>query len=614
MALVVLGAVGCDTPIGADRTTSRQAYRQIHDNVVSHAVPSRDTRVVLHRFEQEEVFEKSPETTLRLLHEQAVLRKERGMLFALAELNYLAGERLRRNMVKPWDARDPRDFYLASAVYAWWFLFGDSPAPPPLSFDERFRTACDVYNRGLGWALTGWRSTNAHAFVAGGERRLPVGSLRLELKLDGFPWALREFDHFAVADQFVVRGLSVRNRQPGLGAPLVAVTKPQAIKGVPRAVPATIFLRLDSSLAELGQKPLRGSLELYSTFETDSVRLGEKSVPLETDTTVSTAYALNQSSVWKLGMSQFLSGEEKVPSDVYLTQPYRPGRVPVVFVHGTFSSPVWWAEMFNTLSADAELRRRYQFWYFIYNSGNPTPYSACRLRESLRVKLKELDPEGKDAALQQMVVIGHSQGGLLTKLTATDTGDQLLQVLLGTNVTKTAKLSAKKQALLREYLCYDALPFVKRVIFVSTPHRGSYLAGNFARNLTRRLVTLPTSVVKRAGELTGLRDDLGIPLQLRRLPTSLDSMSPKNPLFLALADIPLAPGVKGHSIIAVQGDGDYHKGRDGLVSYESAHLDYVESEFVVRSVHSCQGKPPTIDEVRRILHQHLTGLSVTAAQ
>ena len=78
--------------------------------------------------------------------------------------------------------------------------------------------------------------------------------------------------------------------------------------------------------------------------------------------------------------------KNRFPSDVYLTRPYQPGRVPVVFVHGTFSSPIWWAEMINTLSADPVLSKRCQFWYFIYNSGNPVVYSADQLREALRPK------------------------------------------------------------------------------------------------------------------------------------------------------------------------------------------------------------------------------------
>jgi hypothetical protein len=85
-------------------------------------------------------------------------------------------------------------------------------------------------------------------------------------------------------------------------------------------------------------------------------------------------------------------------------------------------------------------------------------------------------------------------------------------------------------------------------------------------------------------------------------------MSPNNPFLLALADLPLAPGITGHSIIPVQGDGDYHEGKDGLVSYQSAHVDYVESEFIVRGDHSCQGRPVTIEEVRRILHEQLSTL------
>ena len=78
-------------------------------------------------------------------------------------------------------------------------------------------------------------------------------------------------------------------------------------------------------------------------------------------------------------------------------------------------------------------------------------------------------------------------------------------------------------------------------------------------------------------EFVGLSETLHFPKELRATPTSLDSMSGKNPFLLALAEIPLAPGVKCHSIIAVQGDGDYHEGKDGIVAYSSAHVDYVES-------------------------------------
>ena len=39
--------------------------------------------------------------------------------------------------------------------------------------------------------------------------------------------------------------------------------------------------------------------------------------------------------------------------------------------------------------------------------------------------MTRLDPEGKDAALRRMVLIGHSQGGLLVKMQSISTGDRL---------------------------------------------------------------------------------------------------------------------------------------------------------------------------------------------
>lgn len=602
-----LGLTACRAPVGADRAAPALVYRQTHENAVSHAEPSRDTWTVLQRFDQREQFEKSPEATLQLIQQKVVERPDRSLLFALSELHYLAGERLRRG-VKPWEPRDARDYYLAAAAYAWFFLFGDAPEAPPGAFDPRFRTACDLYNYSLGWALTERRGTNAVAVLAGGTRRLPVGQMEMKFEPGAFPWPLTEFDRFVVADHFLVRGLSVRNRQSGLGAPLVGVTTLDPATGLSRTVPATALLRFAGTLSDLAQGRTQGTLELYSALDANAVQVGSHSVPLESDTTVALAYTLNQSLLWSLGMRQFLSFKEKIPSGVYLTEPYHPGKVPVVFVHGTFSSPVWWAEMVNTLSGDSELRKHFQFWQFIYNSGNPTTYSAVRLRESLTAKLKELDPDAKDAALRQMVVIGHSQGGLLTKFAATDTGDRLWQAVLKTNRLDGLGLTAEQQALIRRYACYEALSFVERVVFISTPHRGSYLANSFARRWARRFVSLPGKLVSMSKEFAGLTERLDLPKGFGSGATSLDSMSPKNPLLLALAELPLAPGVKGHSIIAVRGDGDFHQGKDGLVTYESAHLDYVESEFIVRGPHSCQGLPPTIEEVRRILREHLSSL------
>jgi len=144
---------------------------------------------------------------------------------------------------------------------------------------------------------------------------------------------------------------------------------------------------------------------------------------------------------------------------------------------------------------------------------------------------------------------------------------------------------------------------VKRVVFISTPHRGSYQATGWALNLIDRLIRLPGTLVSQFGDLLAQPAFAG--LHTSRLPTSVDNMSPGHPFLRALTDLPIDPGITAHSIIAVLGDGPVTGKTDGVVAYESAHIDGVESEKVVRSGHSTQGRPETIDEVRRILREHI---------
>ena len=95
---------------------------------------------------------------------------------------------------------------------------------------------------------------------------------------------------------------------------------------------------------------------------------------------------------------------------------------------------------------------------------------------------------------------------------------------------------------------------MKRVVFIATPHRGSYLSGGFARRLAQRLVSLPGALVSRGKDMLRLTEGSDAGKFFRgKMPTSLDGMSPKNPGLLAMADIPVVPAVKAHSIIPVDG-------------------------------------------------------------
>jgi pimeloyl-ACP methyl ester carboxylesterase len=425
---------------------------------------------------------------------------------------------------------------------------------------------------------------------------------------ENFPSRLDEFEEILLADQYRVRGFSVRNRTGGIGTPLICVRPLDTNLGIHLSVPATILLRAPLSLAEVASGQGTFSLELYSDFHTPSVTIGGTQVPLELDLTTFRAYTLSQSKVWKLGRLQFLAPSQYIPSHLILNQPFEPNRIPVVYVHGTFSTPIAWAEIANTLTADPVLRQHYQIWAFFYGSGNPFVYSIADLRSALTAKVRELDPQGTNEALRQMVIIGHSQGGLVTKGTVIDTGDRMWRQI-SKRPLEDLNISEARREELRRLLFLKPLPFVKRVIFVSTPHRGSFLANSRARRLAQRLVSLPGELFSSRTNLLALMKGTEMGEFLHgRMPTSLDSMSPENPALQAMAKIPVAPSVKAHSIIPVLGKGDYRKGNDGVVTYQSAHVDYVQSDLVVHGKHSCLNLPATIEEVRRILYLHLSEL------
>ena len=204
-----------------------------------------------------------------------------------------------------------------------------------------------------------------------------------------------------------------------------------------------------------------------------------------------------------------------------------------------------------------------------------------------------------------MVIIGHSQGGLLAKMMVIDSGDKLWN-LVSKEPIDELQLKESTRELLQESLFVKHLPFVRCVIFIATPHRGSFIAGWRPSQWITRFIKLPGNVLLGIADLLQeSQQELAFASTGGRIPTSVDNMTPWNPFIKTLARIPIAPDVSAHSIIAVKEGMPVEKGNDGVVSYKSAHLENVESEYVVRSPHSCQANPHTIAEVRRILLQQL---------
>jgi hypothetical protein len=414
-----------------------------------------------------------------------------------------------------------------------------------------------------------------------------------------------------------VEGFKNDYRSDGLGAPLAAGLTPSAqpddglVLPPKLRIPTSAVLEMDDPRRQLTGGALDARLALYTIYDTDSIRIGGQDVPLEYDQTAVRALFAVEGKGWTRELSGLLNNalvglnDRSAKDNLFALEPHRRGRIPVVLVHGTASSPFRWADLVNDLLEDKEIRDHYEFWFFAYNTGNPIPISANVLRHSLEDAVKSLGGVQADPALGRMVVIGHSQGGLLTKMNVIESGTKIWDAV-SHRPLDDLNLKPETKMLLKESLFVHPLPFVETVIFIATPHGGSYRASLTIVNLFPRLVTLPITIVGAVADVSGNAGDaLKLPKD-RRTFNSINGMSPGNPGIEAVRAMPVAPGIHAHSIIPTLQDGPLEDRDDGVVAYRSAHIDGVESELVIEHQgHSTQSNPLAVREVRRILVEEL---------
>jgi hypothetical protein len=595
LVLLVLAA-GCATPIGVQYVDPRTGYQSLTANILSSERPSSFSARELMNFNLYQRFEDEPEQALAQMHAGLAPNGDADRLFALAELSFAHA-----------DASGDKSYYLAAAIYAYSFMLPGEHGTSPRAIDPRFRWAANIYNQ----ALTRAAMVDAKPIPRAGTFKLPFGEITIEFDEKELVWAGFRLTDFVPAVDIEVRGLRNRYRIPGIGAALAASLEPlseiankEHQRIPPRLkVPVTAFLRLDDPRGALAAGKLKGKLEFYTPDSARTVKIAGIDVPIEYETTTALALTLEGAPIWDFEIAGFRSGDFTVGDanlrqGLFMLHPHRAGRMPLVLVHGTASSPARWAELVNELENDPRFWQNYEIWLFMYNTGSPIAYSALQLRDALVSIVGDLDPEGKDPGLKNMVLAGHSQGGLLTKLTVIDSDMKLWPFSVP---PEELDVSSETRDLLTRGLILKPLPFVKEIIFIATPQRGSYQALGLLGDLASWLVNLPGRFTKMSLDILTLQKQGAFLSPFTGIPTAITNMNPNNRFIKALAAIPIADGVVAHSIIAVKGDGPPEEGDDGVVKYSSAHIDGVASEKIVRSSHSTQGHPDTIQEVKRIL-------------
>ena len=595
--LLVLLLAGCATnPMRrVDPTT---AMKKLSRNALVSNHMSEFTLQVLRQYDLEEAYREKPEKTMYILAKrlrQAQLHdRPRDMAFALSELAYL---HVRRHNLKGGIART----YLASSArYAYACIFDETLGPPLNDFDPRFRLAADLYNQSLAQLARLWREKKYDSSWARRTIRLILGKVTLEV-----PPAMEKYGPYLkevqLAFDYEIVGFSNRRRHFGLGVPLVVpvpreLRKKDDIIHRVRVRAGSFFVDFSGSAKDL---KVVAKIRLYDPVETPYLMVRGRKVPLQADLTAPLAYILKEGSEYRglLSIFRLLSGNSIAGKrGLYLFQPYSPHRIPVVMVHGLMSSPLTWLPMFNELLADPEISRIYQFWFFAYLTGNPILVSAQELRKALTQAREEFDPQEDDFYFNHMVIIGHSMGGILTRLMISTSDGSLWPEL------------DQKDPYLRSLVQFKPLPFVSRVVFMATPHRGAIMAESWIGRMGIRLISFPRYLMRT---FTSPLHNLGIPL--RMIPTGIDNLSPRSTFVKRSMKLPMAP-VPFHSIIGNKKKAGVPCCSDGVVPYSSAHLEGAQSELIVKSGHSVQTKPQAIEEVRRILLLHAEKLGLLKEQ
>jgi pimeloyl-ACP methyl ester carboxylesterase len=582
---------------------------------------SERTRQTLRQLDLARVYARHPDEAATRLHILACRDPQPDLLFALAEIHFVRGRRTERAH----DTMAAVSRYYLCAGYAYHYLFDEraeetarSTAPTSAAvFDPRFRLACDLYNGALAKCITA--AQRVGQLDSRQALRIPTaqGDFILSVAHTGFAWKPEEFGPLLLCEDYKIEGLSNQYRGYGLGVPLIATRSmkapPSRYFPATASFAATAFFRFEGSLDDLPRRQC-GQLVLYNPLAVQTVEVAGRQVPLESDLTTPLGYFLAESKLDEIGLTGFVWGDSiRNKTGLHMLAPYQPGKIPVVLVHGLLSSPLTWAPVFNDLQADPVLRERYQFWYYFYPTGEPYLAAAAKLRDELARLREDFDPQHKDPALDEIVLAGHSMGGLVSRLLTVNGGDDFWG-LVSPEPFSRLKLKPETRTELQQVFYFRRDPGVKRVIFLGTPHRGSKLSPSKVGRLAVGLVQVPRDLMATAKDVVAENPDLakiGGPTQI---PTSVDLLAPGSPALELLASRPRPPRVHYHSIIGevppnwapletwLSGD---HEPGDGVVPYKSAHLDGVDSELVVKADHfHVHHHPRAILEIRRILLEH----------
>lgn len=516
-----------------------------------------------------------------------------------------------------------------SIRYSYAYLFKTSRLPQDRIFDNRQVQIRDFYNQALTQLVDTYSIKNpSHTIppvIQIGKSTYSIDSQSYEKLQD------KKLEKFTSSYNMNFSGLRVINRRDGFGSDFVAVlSSTNSIKSknkyildplsydypnginpnihTARYLSSTLIAQPKNSIATFSDVLNSPDFEIkiYDPYSVEKVNIAGTEYSLAANFSAPYGLWLSENN---LGAAAYLTlfnyNQHLTMPHLYMLEPYNPNKKVIVLVHGLASSPQAWIALTNDIMGDPLLREHFQVWQVFYSTNMPILESRFQIYALLKQTFGSLNPQ--DKASQNAVLIGHSMGGIISRLLVSDA-----------DISEEAlpMMSSHEQARMREHpvigerLKMEPIPNFDRVIFLASPHRGTSYADRWFTLTARKIIRLPsTFLTTLADTLTSDDKDLKEFVEILNtytLQNGPSDLSNKSEFIQLTANILPKDGLAFHSIMGNNTkSSDLNMITDGIVPYKSAHLNGAVSEKIFKGGHSIQENPATVLELRHLLRQHL---------
>ncbi|WP_218933029.1 esterase/lipase family protein [Roseimaritima multifibrata] len=557
---------------------------------------------------------------------QASIRPTQSSSVSLGEQAFAVGERLHAN-------HDPRavDYWARSIAWMDDARRQNSDVPPSRSCrTSRVRQSAWIRILSCGKAY-GRLDPTSHLLVNG-----ISGTCRIPVAHQGFAWKSNDFDRLLVFEPPTGEMGNVRGR----GIPLVVLTQSKS-PGLMQNQ------RCDCSSSDgqhsascdkflLSQTPFAATALIHlpislfeETIACDEVCSGNVDVatvtlvnpltvnPMGGDVQIAQSPAMpllyaRQASQYN-PIAAFIRGDNGVDRpELRFLEPYQTDKIPLILVHGLVSDPATFLEMADAVRADPLLRTRYQIWVFRYPTGDDFLKSAAALRQKLAEAFAcqsagavECELPATDHPSQRAVIVGHSLGGLLSKLQVTNSGDRLWRAVSSKPLDQLQG-TPQDIADLQKSFFFNASPHIGRVVYIATPHKGSPWASRGIGRLASLLARGKASDGRDYEEVVAANPGVFSDSFSGTVQSSVQLLRPSSSLLQALAATPSSPDVIVNSIIGEHCRLPRAGQSDVVVPVDSAYREEAETTTVVDATHTSILRSSTAQyTLLKILTEHL---------